>query len=563
MDKEEQMYKLPEGWIETRIDVLAVVLTGNTPSKKYSSYYGGNLPFYKPSDLNTGIVYRATEHLTDEARAVARTLPKDSILVTSIGATIGKTGLIKKEGAFNQQINGIIPFVSFPLFYYYQILEGSFQRRIVENSSATTVPIINKSKFGKLKLKLAPLQEQQRIVFKIEKLLSELDHAEKGLQNAQQQLDIYRQALLKSAFNGSITAKWRLENEEKSAYQELEDIKRIRKKRYNLEIQEGNRKKAKADYDITFKQDKEIPTWVSADLNDLIDINARIGWKGLTKKEYTTEGPSLLSVHSLNYGKNVVFKDAYHITIARYEESPEIKLQVNDILLCKDGAGIGKVGILKSLPNKATVNSSLLVINAKEVFNPDFLYYFFSGPTMQKLVNEKISGSAIPHLFQKDIKKFNLKVPPKEEQNIIVDVLESRFTLIEDLEKSISESLSNVIIFRHSILKKAFKGRLVEQNPNDESANVLLQKIKIEKIAYLKVQKELEKLIPKKKRPMETKKTVLELLKESETPVSTQELWDNSIHEGDIESFYSEIKDIYEKLAQIKEGTKSFLSLKK
>jgi type I restriction enzyme S subunit len=152
MEKGEQIYKLPEGWIETSIDVLAVVLTGNTPSKKYLSYYGGNLPFCKPSDLNTGIVYRAKEHLSDEGRAVARTLPKDSVLVTSIGATIGKTGLIKKEGAFDQQINGIIPFVSFPLFYYYQILEGSFQRRIVENSSATTVPIINKSKFGKLKL---------------------------------------------------------------------------------------------------------------------------------------------------------------------------------------------------------------------------------------------------------------------------------------------------------------------------------------------------------------------------------------------------------------------------
>lgn len=563
MEKGEQIYKLPEGWIETSIDDLAVVLTGNTPPKKYSSYYGGNLPFYKPSDLNTGMVYRATEHLSDEGRAVARTLPKDSILVTSIGATIGKTGLIKKEGAFNQQINGIIPFVSFPLFYYYQILEGLFQRRIVENSSATTVPIINKSKFGKLKLKLAPLQEQHRIVIKIETLFSELDHAEKGLQNAKQQLYIYKQALLKSVFNGSITAKWRIENKEKSAYQELEDIKRIRKKRYNLEIQKGNRKKVKADYNITFKQDEEIPTWVSADLNNLIDINARIGWKGLTKKEYTTEGPLFLSVHSLNYGKNVVFKDANHITNLRYEESPEIKLHVNDILLCKDGAGIGKVGIIKSLPDKATVNSSLLVINAKEVFNPDFVYYFFLGPTIQKLVNEKISGSAIPHLFQKDIKKFNLKVPPKEEQNKIVDVLESRFTLVENLEKSITESLSNVIIFRHSILKKAFEGKLIEQNPNDEPAQILLQKIKNKKEVYIQSQRELEKLKPKKKKLMETKKTVLELLEEAESPISPQELWQKSIHEGDIESFYSEIKDIYSKLEEINKETEPLLILKK
>jgi len=84
-------------------------------------------------------------------------------------------------------------------------------------------------------------------------------------------------------------AKWRVENEEKSAYQELEAIRLNRKKRYNFEIQKGNRRKPNPDYDIIFEQNEDIPSWASADLNNLIDINAGIGWRGLTKKEYTKE----------------------------------------------------------------------------------------------------------------------------------------------------------------------------------------------------------------------------------------------------------------------------------
>jgi len=567
MEKVEKTYKLPEGWILVKLEDISKQITdgSHNPPKSVDS----GIPMLSAQNIENGkITFDAVRYITNEDFEYEnqRTKIEEGDVLLTIVATIGRTAVVSKniKSAFTLQrsVAAIKPLIKSE-FLMYCFQSPLFQRQLTENAKGTAQKGVYLKTLRSLEIPLAPLQEQHRTVSKIETLFSELDHAEKGLQNAKHQLGIYKQALLKSAFNGSITARWRIENEEKSAYEELETIKRIRKEKYNSEILQGNRKKIKADYNISFKQDEEIPTWANANLNNLIDINARIGWRGLTKKEYTTEGPLFLSVHSLNYGKNVVFNDANHITDARYEESPEIKLQVNDILLCKDGAGIGKVGIIKSLPDKATVNSSLLVINAREVFNPDFLYYFFSGPTMQELVNDKISGSAIPHLFQKDIKKFNLKVPPKDEQNEIVDVLESRFTLVENLEKSINDSLGKLLVFRHAILKKAFEGKLVEQNPSDESAQVLLQKIKIEKEKYLQSKIKLEKLKPKKKRLMETKKTVLELLEEAEYPVSPQELWQKSIHEGDIESFYSEIKDIYSKLEEINKETEPLLILKK
>ena len=104
---------------------------------------------------------------------------------------------------------------------------------------------------------------------------------------------------------------------------------------------------------------------------------------------------------------------------------------------------------------------------------------------------------------------------------------------------------------------------MIAQDNTNEPANLLLEKIRIEKSEYLKAQKELDKLKPKKKRQMDKKKTVLEILKESKEPISTQELWTNSIHEGDIESFYSEIREIFEQFDEIKESTESLLSLKK
>ena len=180
---------------------------------------------------------------------------------------------------------------------------------------------------------------------------------------------------------------------------------------------------------------------------------------------------------------------------------------------------------------------------------------------MQRLVNEKISGSAIPHLFQKDIKKFKLKVPPILEQDKIVEILESRFTLVDNLEKSAQNVLKEIIALRHSILKKAFEGRLVNYISNG-SIEDLLKDIQEEKRLYLEKQKEINLNKPKEKKKMEEKKSILEILKESNTPISAQELWEKSTSDGDIERFYSEIKEIYYQIDELKSETESLLTLK-
>lgn len=569
MNKEREIHKLPKSWAWASLgDITLKVTDGshNPPNKEISG-----IPMLSAKNITNGKIEfnNGVRYITEEAFYYEnkRTNIESGDVLLTIVASIGRSAIVteylKDRFTIQRSVALIKPCVVLGRYLMY-VFQAPFFQKILENEAKGTAQKgVYLGTLKSLPIPISPLKEQNQIILKIETLFSELDQAEKVLQNTKQQLEIYKQALLKSAFEGKLTENWRTDNQNLDANLELADIKDKRKSKYQIEIQEGIKKNPKTNYNFTFEKNTILQTWANADLDNLIGINARIGWRGLTKKEYTKEGALFLSVHALNYGKNVVFKDANHITIERYEESPEIKLKTNDILLCKDGAGIGKIGIIKNLPEKATVNSSILVIDAKEVFNPDFLYYFFLGPTMQELVNEKISGSAIPHLFQKDIKKFNLKVPPRLEQNRIVEILESRFTLIENLEKSISHTLSGILILRHSILKKAFDGKLVNQDFNDESASELLNKIKVEKSAYLKAQQALEKLKPKKKRQMETKRTVLEILKESKDPISVQELWENSVHEGDIEGFYSEIKEIYSELTEVKEEMESLLSLRK
>ncbi|MCB9347993.1 MAG: restriction endonuclease subunit S [Lewinellaceae bacterium] len=215
---------------------IGEVITGKTPSKKQSEFYGEDYPFYKPTDLNQGVSVRdSIDGLTEKGLKHTRFLPAKSILVTCIGATIGKTGLIKKAGSCNQQINAIIPYSGIaPLFIYYQIISSEFQRRIVENASSTTLPILNKSKFQRLGFKVAPLPEQHRIVAKIEELFSELDNGIANLEKAKAQLKVYRQAVLKSAFEGKLTEQWRSGQMAAGTLPSAEDLlARIQEERQN------------------------------------------------------------------------------------------------------------------------------------------------------------------------------------------------------------------------------------------------------------------------------------------------------------------------------------------
>ena len=167
---------VPETWEVVALKDVTEIITGSTPSKSVPAYYSGDVPFYKPNDLDQGRHVRtASEHLSQQGKEISRSIPSNSIAVCCIGS-IGKCGYIEHEGVTNQQINTIIPNEAiFPLYLFYFCNSTSFIDKLKSESSAVTIPIVNKSKLSTIQIPLPPISEQKRIVNAIETILHKLD----------------------------------------------------------------------------------------------------------------------------------------------------------------------------------------------------------------------------------------------------------------------------------------------------------------------------------------------------------------------------------------------------
>jgi type I restriction enzyme S subunit len=161
-------------------------------------------------------------------------------------------------------------------------------------------------------------------------------------------------------------------------------------------------------------------------------VRARLGWKGLKAEEYVEDGFAFLSTPNIK-GREIDFYNVNFITQTRYDESPEIKLAKNDVLLAKDGSTLGTVNVVRHLPRAATVNSSIAVITAKDKLNGVFLYYLFQSEFLQNTIQMLKGGMGVPHLFQEDLNRVSVPLPPIIEQIGIGLFLDRETAKIDEL----------------------------------------------------------------------------------------------------------------------------------
>jgi type I restriction enzyme S subunit len=197
---------LPASWSLARLDECGEIVTGNTPSTADRSLYGGKLAFLKPTDLDSGFyVTGGRETLSAAGARVARIAPANATLVTCIGATVGKTGFTHIEAAFNQQINAILPHNSVVPEWLYLCLVSPYGRAaVIDNASATTLPILNKSRFSAIRVPLPSAVEQAEAVRLTLRLLEAADEAEKDIEYQHRQSERVRQSILSAAFSGRL-----------------------------------------------------------------------------------------------------------------------------------------------------------------------------------------------------------------------------------------------------------------------------------------------------------------------------------------------------------------------
>ena len=200
--------KLPEGWTWATVEQLGVAVTGKTPPTGDSrNYEGGTIPFFKPTDLNAGYqLLESNSHITALGAEETTIIPAGSPMVTCIGATIGKTGYSRVQGATNQQINSVVnerqPVVMLWLYWYFCSRGG--QKAIMERAAATTLPILNKGNFEKIAVPLPPLAEQARILEALELHFPRADVLATSIAQAKRRAQRLRRAILAAAFQGRL-----------------------------------------------------------------------------------------------------------------------------------------------------------------------------------------------------------------------------------------------------------------------------------------------------------------------------------------------------------------------
>jgi type I restriction enzyme S subunit len=348
----------------------------------------------------------------------------------------------------------------------------------------------------KKELVLAPLREQSRIVAKLEELLSDLDAGMAELRAAQKKLQQYRQSLLKAAVEGALTADWREAQRQQGAPTEigaqlLDCILTERRARWEARQLAKFKVQGKAppkDWEKKYPEPVQpdttaLPTlpeeWVWASVEQLGDV--QLGRQrspdkltGLSPTRYIRAGNITEA--------GIDFSDVLEMDFSE-QERETFRLRAGDVLLTEASGSAEHVGRPAVWPN---IDGLFCFQNTVLRFTPQGVsstFAFYSFLAMQKLgVFRRLSGGVgINHLSAGKFSRLPFALPPASEQVELVNSLDSQLVIVEERLSEIELSLKQATAQRHGILRTAFSGELVSQDPKDEPAAVLLERIRAER----------------------------------------------------------------------------------
>jgi type I restriction enzyme S subunit len=402
-------------------------------------------------------------------------------------------------------------------FIYYYVSSQAFRREAEHNmSGAVGQRRVTTPYLSACEVPLPPTNEQHRIVAKIEELFSELDKGIENLKTARAQLKVYRQALLKHAFEGKLTAQWRAENQGKLETAEalLKRIQQERAERYQQQLADwekspsipllqrgkttgaanippfvkgglGGISKPKAPKSLSPLTAEEL-----AELPELPEgwLGARLGWLtcsveyGTSAKSAESGACPVLRMGNIQNGKfdwtDLVYTDD-ETEIAKY------LLREGDVLFNRTNSPelVGKSAIFKSRQPAIFAGYIIRVNQIATIVESQYLNYFLNSHIAKQHGNTvKTDGVNQSNINGEKLVNYPFPFCPVEEQKVIVELLDARLSEVDQLDQTLTTSLQQAEALRQSILKRAFSGQLVPQDPNDEPASVLLERIQAEKV---------------------------------------------------------------------------------
>ena len=372
--------------------------------------------------------------------------------------------------------------------------------RLPDRGYSRHYAFLKKSKFP-----LAPLAEQQRIVAKIEELFSELDKGIDNLKTARAQLYVYRQAVLKHAFEGKLTAQWREQNKDKleKPEQMLARIKRERAAHYERQLQEwrsalkeweesGNSGKKppmpKKPPDVSvvpqniIEKLPQLPDgWMWVRLGNISDVSG-----GLIKNQKRNSLPGKIKYLRVAnvYADMILTENIYEIGVTE-NEAKKIALEIGDLLVVEGNGSIEQIGRVAmwggELPTCGHQNH-LIRVRLEKKFSPRFFLQFLLSPLGRELIIKEASSTSGLHTLSIS-KVSNLVVPvvSSAEEAVVILHVEEKLSQIDKMLEEVDMQLVRTKSLQQSILQRAFSGQLVPQDPDDEPASELLARIRAEK----------------------------------------------------------------------------------
>lgn len=483
---------LPNGWVQTKLGDFVIKEKGKKP-KNQSSLQSSEYHYpYIDIEAFEKKVFKSWA----DGKGCNFCSENDFLMVWD-GS---RSGLVGK--GISGALGSTLMRIQFPLMdnnYAYYFLQSKFLE-INTRAKGSGTPHVDPDLLWNYDFFIPPLNEQKRIVAKIETLFSALDKGIENLQKAQKQLKIYRQSLLKHAFEGKLTAKWRTENADKlvSAEELLKQIKQEKENHYqkqlndyqeNLKQWEQNGKEGKRpnkprsiifseiiNENIWTKQSMIPENWCWTNLKSISDQ--------VSDGDHQAPPQSLTGIPFIvisNIKNNQInFSDTKFVPEEYYNNLAISRKPINGDILFTVTGSFG-IPVLINTDIKFCFQRHIALIRLNKLVNKKYLFYFLLSYFCFLQAKTVATGTAQKTVPLEGLREFTIPMPCILEQQVIVSLLEEKLSVVEQLEKDIIQNLKRAETLRQSILKKAFSGKLVPQDPNDEPASILLERIKAEK----------------------------------------------------------------------------------
>ncbi|MGV8079107.1 MAG: restriction endonuclease subunit S [Syntrophales bacterium] len=459
---------LPQGWVQVFLTDVATMNMGQSPASSTYNSVGQGLPFYQ-GKAEFGDLYPTVRKFCSAPIKIAE--PGDILL--SVRAPVGPTNLCPERSCIGRGLAAIQAFSEIPnkyLFYYFMNIEEWLSTQ----GTGSTFSAISKADIENVELPLPPLSEQKRIVAKLEKLLDRVNSCQQRLAKIPVLLKRFRQSVLAAACSGRLTADWREENPDiPQAVSLISEIKKAH-------VSAGGHKRGNAAspteeaHDLT-KED--LPdNWEIAEMRDIVIPDRPITYGILKPGPDVPDGIPYIRV--ADFPNDKISIESIRRTTREIDSTfSRSKLREGDILLSIRGT-VGRVCIVPHELENANITQDSARLSIQPLMNTNYIAWVLRATTTQNRMQKAIKGVAIRGINIGDVRALQIPIPPLPEQEEIVRRVESLFSLVDQIESRLARATDQVNRLTSSILAKAFRGELVPQDPDDEPASVLLERIR-------------------------------------------------------------------------------------